>query len=109
MRITDRKTTIAACRVSVDAVSDGLYRSRCHNGGPLHLTIGTAGARLDETDSPIMDDATWTEKLILGQFGYGRVTVHNATALHLEFVRHGALNDPEGGSTLDDFWLDRQH
>jgi Iron/zinc purple acid phosphatase-like protein C len=72
----------------------------------MHVTIGTAGARLD--DAPTMDDVTWTEKLILGQFGYGRVTVHNASALHLEFIKHGVPGDPNGGAILDDVWLERR-
>lgn len=86
---------------------DGLNRGLCENGGPLHLTIGTAGARLDSADSPIMEDASWTDKLILGHFGYGRVTVHNSTSMQLEFVKHGGPDDPNGGTVLDDFWLER--
>ena len=27
---------------------DGMYASKCHNGGPIHITVGTAGASLDD-------------------------------------------------------------
>ena len=83
---------------------DGLYRSRCHRGGPMHITVGSAGAHLDETG---LYWNGWTEKFIQQQYGYGRITVQNATALHFEFVKAGSENDTTAGEVHDDVWIFR--
>jgi acid phosphatase type 7 len=83
---------------------DGLYKSRCNNGGPMHITVGSAGAHLD--DSYIYANG-WTKKVILGEYGYGRITVHNASALRFEFVKAGDVNDTTSGEVHDDVWIVR--
>ena len=65
------------------------------NGGPVHLTIGSAGAELDQY--PLYDQ-DWTDAFIQ-EWGYGRITVHNGTALQFEFV-----SDDEG-KIRDEFWV----
>jgi Iron/zinc purple acid phosphatase-like protein C len=81
-----------------------LYKSRCNNGGPMHITVGSAGAHLD--DSYIYANG-WTKKVILGEYGYGRITVHNASALRFEFVKAGDVNDTTSGEVHDDVWIVR--
>ena len=84
---------------------DGLYRGRCDHGGPMHITVGTAGAHLDEVD---LYDNPWSATFLKQVYGYGRITVHNATALHFEFVQGAASeNDPEAGQVLDSVWIYR--
>jgi hypothetical protein len=82
----------------------GLYRSECNNGGPTHITVGTGGARL--TDSYLFHNA-WSAEFIKQEYGYGRVTVMNATALHFEFVKAGDQNDTTAGTVQDDVWIRR--
>jgi len=80
---------------------DGLYHSRCGQvGGPLHLTVGTAGARLDPVDVALQD-VPWVEQLILQTYGYGRLTIHNATTANFAFVGH------EAKKVLDEVWIHR--
>jgi Iron/zinc purple acid phosphatase-like protein C len=83
---------------------DGLYRSKCDRGGPIHLTIGTAGAHLDEADIGIFTN-TWTDNVVLQTYGYGRITVKNESALYFEFVKAGNETDPTAGNVLDDVWI----
>lgn len=83
---------------------DGLYRDVCNNGGPTQLTIGSAGARLDET---WLYPNSWTAKFIQQEYGYGRITIMNATALHFEFVKVGDSDDATSGEVHDDFWIHR--
>lgn len=55
-----------------------------------------------------MADRPWTANAIFQIFGYGRVTIQNATALHFEFIRAGyEPNDPQAGTVLDDVWIYR--
>jgi hypothetical protein len=84
---------------------DGLYRSRCDNGGPMHVTVGTAGAALEPM---ALYPNNWNAKLITGEYGYGRISVMNKTAMHFEFVKAGAESDPTSGDVLDDFWIVRE-
>lgn len=60
----------------------GLYQSKCNNGGPIHITVGTAGAALD--DAPLLR-RNWVDKFIL-QWGYGRITSLSDSELRWEFV-----------------------
>jgi acid phosphatase type 7 len=83
---------------------DGLYRSRCNNGGPTHITTGTAGAQLDMAG---LYWNWWTAKYVKGHYGYGRITIMNSTALHFELVKAGDVNDTSAGDTLDDVWIIR--
>jgi len=79
---------------------DGLYASKCHNGGPLHITVGTAGAQLDDTNLGLYDNV-WTQRY-LGVWGYIRATVHNSSSMLLEFV------NARNGSLEDSVWLRRR-
>uniref|UniRef100_A0A7S4IQG7 Calcineurin-like phosphoesterase domain-containing protein n=1 Tax=Odontella aurita TaxID=265563 RepID=A0A7S4IQG7_9STRA len=73
----------------------GLYRSKCDGGGPVHITVGSAGAELDRY--PLYEQ-DWTESFIQ-EWGYGRITAYNATALKFEFV-----SDAEG-DVRDTAWI----
>jgi hypothetical protein len=86
---------------------DGLYRSKCDNGGPVHLTIGTAGAHLEDADAETFNNS-WTSKVVLQTYGYGRITVKNETTLHFEFAKAGNETDTTAGDVLDDVWITRE-
>ena len=74
---------------------DGLYRSKCGIGGPVHIAVGTMGAGLNS--NPLYSNR-WTETFI-EERGYARVTVHNSTALHWQFIANA------DGKALDDVWI----
>jgi hypothetical protein len=74
----------------------GLYKDKCNNGGPTHLTIGTAGAK---HYAAILYPQHWTVTT-LSNYGLGKITVHNSSALHFEFL----ANEYDGG-VLDAVWL----
>ncbi|GAX22395.1 hypothetical protein FisN_14Hh008 [Fistulifera solaris] len=81
---------------------DGLYASRCgHDGAPMHITIGSSGAKLDTVD---LYDAPWTATYLKSVFGYGRMTVANASALYFEYVQ--TVNETYT-HVLDDVWIVR--
>ena len=61
---------------------NGLYKSKCNNGGPTHITVGTAGAELDNVS---LLRKKWVAKYI-AQWGYGRVTSLSNYELLWEFV-----------------------
>lgn len=84
---------------------DGLYRSKCNNGGPIHITVGSAGAKLDTAN---LYRNSWSAKLISGEYGYGRITVANASALLFEFVKAGHENETGAGDVHDAVWIQRQ-
>lgn len=83
---------------------DGLYRTRCGTRGPIHITVGSAGAKLDDGFDLVNK---WTDHFIKGEFGYGRITVPNNTHLHFEFVLHGTEDEARAGLVLDDVWIHR--
>ena len=85
---------------------DGLYKSRCDNGGPLHITVGSAGAALGNSTIHPQD---WSAHIIQGKYGYGRISVVNRSAMHWEFIQAGADNDTEAGSIQDGVWIFRNH
>lgn len=80
----------------------GLFHSRCHNGGPTHISVGTAGAVMNL--APTFSNS-WSIKNIQGHLGYGRITVHNDTLMHFEFVKAGPNTDNTSGEVLDDVWI----
>ena len=93
---------------------DGLYKGVCNNGGPMHITVGTGGANFLIGEKPIVQ--TWSAKFIQETYGYGRVTVVNASSMHFEFVMvaeaadglvNTAVGAPTTGQTLDDVWITR--
>jgi hypothetical protein len=83
---------------------DGLYKSECEAGGPIHITVGTAGAAL--SDSTLYDNE-WTEVFIKQDYGYGRITVANSTALLFQFVKAGDESDTTSGVVRDSVWIFR--
>jgi hypothetical protein len=83
---------------------DGVYKGECVAGGPIHITVGSAGAALDRD---IELGTPWSLRNIRGEYGYGRITVPNATDLHFEFVLHGTPDDPSGGQIRDNLWIHR--
>ena len=91
---------------------DGLYQDVCHNGGPMHITIGTGGATFLFGQKPVVQ--AWSAKFIQETYGYGRITVVDATSMHFEFVQVDASDDPEEsdsvstGQVLDDVWITRR-
>jgi len=81
---------------------DGLYKSKCNNGGMTHITVGTAGARLDY-GYHLITGLKWTEKFLL-EYGYGKVTVYNSSTIHWSFISsHGDYE----GEKLDEVWIRR--
>mmetsp|Transcript_2818 Transcript_2818/g.7223 ORF Transcript_2818/g.7223 Transcript_2818/m.7223 type:complete len:539 (-) Transcript_2818:84-1700(-) len=83
---------------------DGLFRNRCHSGGPMHITVGTAGAHLDQES---LYETQWTENYIKETYGYGKITVANASSMLFEFIRAGAQDEDGTGEVLDHVWLKR--
>jgi len=83
---------------------DGLYRSKCDQGGPTHITVGSAGAILDKA---LLYPQEWTKKFVPLKYGYGRITVANATHMRYQWVMAGPNNDTEAGSIGDDVWIVR--
>ena len=73
----------------------------------MRITIGTAGAHLDEAD---LYNNPWTAVYIKGTYGYGRMTIHNSTDLFFEFIQGSATDDdPDAGEVLDSVWIHREH
>ena len=80
---------------------DRLYKSVCNSpSGPMHITVGSAGAPLDDFYDATYNQ-TWTGKYLRGVFGYGKINVVNDTALRFEFISY---NDD---SILDEVWIIR--
>lgn len=65
-------------------------------GAPVHVVQGTAGIFQDHK---YVEPAPAWSAARMGKFGYGRLTVHNASALFYEFL------GLDGGAQLDSFWL----
>ena len=61
-----------------------VYNNKCNPKGTMHVVIGSAGV---DTDSTSQYDVEWSEHLEMN-YGYGRVTVSNKSALLWEFVRN---------------------
>jgi hypothetical protein len=83
---------------------DGLYKSQCGDRGPTHITVGSAGAHLDDV---ALYPNQWTAYHVQGVYGYGRITVMNSSSLHYEYVVAGADTDETAGQVLDDVWISR--
>jgi len=84
---------------------DQLYQGQCGvEGAPMHITVGTAGGWLDGEG---LYANTWTQKYIHTEYGFGRITVHNATVMQFELVRAGGIDEEGAGDTLDEVWLVR--
>jgi hypothetical protein len=77
---------------------NGLYKSKCNNGGLTHITVGTAGAGLDDG---YLFPSGWTDRF-LKEWGYGKITVYNNTNLYWNFISsHGQTQ----GKILDEVWI----
>ena len=72
-----------------------LYKNKCVDDGVLHITVGSAGKS--------KDIAKWYPEpwsiFSISDYGYGRVTAANASALHYEFVLNSNY------TVIDDIWL----
>lgn len=82
----------------------GLFEGLCHNGGPMHITVGTAGETPSVT-TPLFPQH-WTAASRQHTVGYGTVTAVNATALRWEFVGKDAKT--KRWSVLDHTWLTKK-
>ncbi|EDO30761.1 predicted protein, partial [Nematostella vectensis] len=74
-----------------------VYRNKCTSGGPTHIIVGTAG--FDVTLDPWPIPARSWSVYHSSNYGYGRVTVANATAMLWEWV----IN--ESDYVADRVWL----
>jgi Iron/zinc purple acid phosphatase-like protein C len=73
----------------------------------MHITIGTAGAHLNEGMS-LDRQPSWTDQIIFQTYGYGRVTVANSTVIHFEFIKAGNEQyDATAGTVLDEVYIVR--
>ena len=63
---------------------DGLFRGKCDNGGPMHITVGTGGAPLDGGTHAA--SSPWIVKYDGTHWGVGKASVLDASTLHWEFV-----------------------
>jgi Iron/zinc purple acid phosphatase-like protein C len=90
----------------ISRTCDRVFQGECNSPrGPIHITIGSAGAPLDDFYKNTTYDQKWTARYLRGLFGYGKVNVVNDTALRFEFL---SFNDNE---VLDEVWIlrDRPH
>eukprot|EP00730_Choanoeca_flexa_P015567 TRINITY_DN7178_c0_g1_i1.p1 TRINITY_DN7178_c0_g1~~TRINITY_DN7178_c0_g1_i1.p1 ORF type:complete len:681 (+),score=128.81 TRINITY_DN7178_c0_g1_i1:193-2235(+) len=74
-----------------------VYRNKCQPPGeaPIHIVIGSAGATLDVDK---LYGKNWS-MFFDNDYGYGRVTVANETAMHWEYVR------TKDNMTINDAWV----
>jgi hypothetical protein len=70
----------------------------------MHICVGSAGAHLD---AAMLYPNKWTETFIQQEWGYGRLTVANETAMLYEFIKAGTEDDPDSGKVRDEVWLIR--
>ena len=83
---------------------NGLYQGVCDSNGPIHITIGAAGAQLDDFYAAVTTyDKAWTAFYLPGVYGYGKL-IGNETAMQFQFIRHGN-DDDGGGDVLDSVWI----
>ena len=61
-----------------------VYQKQCNPKGTTHITVGTAGCALDHAG---LDDVPWSRHFEQN-FGYGRVSVANSSAMLWEFIRN---------------------
>jgi hypothetical protein len=66
---------------------------------PMHVVVGTAGAmQVDQWTSPLPAWSAARGADALSSYGYGQLTLTNATHLHFQFK---AID----GSSGDEFWI----
>jgi len=84
----------------------GFNQTNCGQQGPMHVVVGTGGYPIsDKKMGPCHVEDTskhpWMESCF-HSYGYGKVTVANATSLYWEFIG-------EGDRVLDDTWLHKNY
>ena len=72
-----------------------VYKERCNPKGTVHFIVGSAGCHLDSVGTWDVPWAMHFER----NFGYGRVSIVNRSALHWEYVRNSDK------SVADSVWL----
>ena len=72
-----------------------VYNDRCTPGATVHIVVGTAGKDVDIEDYFHVDWSLFHEN----DYGYGRLTQANRSALHWEWVEN------ESGVVKDHLWL----
>lgn len=72
-----------------------VYLQKCTPGAPVHIVVGTAGKNLDTEDYFPMSWSLYHEN----NYGYGRLTQANRSALHWEWVENTS------GVVKDHVWL----
>lgn len=66
---------------------------------PVYTVVGSAGGVLQEGDwLPLTEDTSWSAYRSSVP-GYGRISIHNQSSLHFEFVETATQ------MVLDDFWI----
>ena len=80
----------------------GLYQSKCNNGGLTHIVVGTAGAPL--TKSHEIHHVDWVEEFIK-DWGYGKIIVYNSTVIHWSFISSHGDNE---GKIMDEVWIKKE-
>jgi acid phosphatase type 7 len=70
--------------------------------GIYHFTIGSAGASVDK--GSLMPDKDWVE-YFEQEYGYGRITIYNSTALFWEFIRNRASSGDNVPVAVDSKWI----
>ena len=74
-----------------------VYRGKCtaYGQGTIHFTIGSAGYNVDQST---LLNKTWS-MFEDNDYGIGKVTVANKTAMHVEYIRN------TDGVVADDVWV----
>lgn len=72
-----------------------VYLRQCTPGAPVHIVVGTAGKNVDLEDYFTVSWSLYHEN----NYGYGRLTQANRSALHWEWVENTS------GVVKDHVWL----
>jgi acid phosphatase type 7 len=69
-----------------------IYKGKVDNSGPLYFTVGTGGNHEGLYDSWEKPLPAWSAHRDGKNYGYGSMTIHNATHASWEFVGSGGLD-----------------
>nr|KAG5704433.1 hypothetical protein BaRGS_024288 [Batillaria attramentaria] len=87
------------CTKHESIVYNGSFEEPYTNpGAPVHIITGSAGCQENHTTFDNVTEA-WSA-FRSDDYGYTRMTIHNATHLYMEQV-----SDDQGGKIVDKFWL----